>query len=184
VAWPDDTVERWITAHRTERLVDVARLVTWAGDSRVIGPLVVGVGVALAWRARQWRPLVLAIAGWLALEAGARVLKAVVDRPRPPLRDAVVVLANGSLPAAHVARAAFALAVLVVVVPQACRRWLVPAAVVLVAAVGWSRLELGSHWLTDTLVAWPLGLLAAWPLIRWHRQWSLPAPRPSADCRL
>jgi undecaprenyl-diphosphatase len=169
VAWPDDVVERWITAHRSARLVDLARVVTWAGDSRVVGPVVVAVGAALAWRARRWHPVVLAAVGWLCLEAGARCLKAVVDRPRPPFRDAVVVLANGSLPAAHVARAAFAMAVLAVVVPPTCRRWFVPAAVLLVAAVGWSRLELGSHWLTDTLVAWPLGLLAAWPLIRWHR---------------
>jgi len=170
VAWPDDAVERWITVHRTPRMVEVARVATWAGDSRVVGAVAVVVGVALAWRARRWQPLALAVGGWLAVEAGARILKLVVDRRRPPVRDAIVVLANGSLPAAHVSRAAFAAAAIAVALPRSWRPWFVPPAVALVAAVGWSRLVLGSHWLTDTLVAWPLGMLAAWPLARAERR--------------
>jgi undecaprenyl-diphosphatase len=168
-----------MTAHRTVRLVDAARALTWAGDSRVVGPVAVAVGAALAWRARRWHPLVLAVAGWLALEAGARVLKAAVDRPRPPFQDAVVLLAHGSLPAAHVARVTFALALIATLLPRAWRRWFLLPTAALVVAVAWSRLELGAHWLTDTLVAVPLGLLAAWPLLR--RQARPPSrPRSSA----
>jgi undecaprenyl-diphosphatase len=128
------------------------------------------VGLELARRARRWWPLGAAVGGWLGVEVVARVVKAIVDRPRPPFADAVVLLANGSFPAAHVARATFALAVVGVALPARWRRPWAVLGVVVVAAVGWARLELGSHWLTDALGAWPFGLLGALPLAwAWRR---------------
>jgi undecaprenyl-diphosphatase len=179
VPWPDHEVERWITEHRTETLVDLARAVTRLGDSVVVGIGVIAAGALLARRARRWTPLGLAAAGWLAVEAAARAIKAVTDRPRPPFDDAVVLLANGAFPSAHVARAAFLAAVVALTVGPRWRPAVVALAIVAVAGVAWSRIELGTHWLSDTVAAWPLGLLAAWPLgrsVRGHGERRLPSP--------
>ncbi|MCL6592475.1 MAG: phosphatase PAP2 family protein [Alicyclobacillus sp.] len=54
------------------------------------------------------------------------------------------------------------------------RRWLWMVALLLVVAIGWSRLYLGVHWPLDVLVGWGLGLLfalAGWSLgARWQER--------------
>ncbi len=173
----DEAIQRWVATHHRPWLDRAALLVTQLGGT----PLVLTVTVAVAllsWRrARAARrsgfaTVVLCVAGELAVELLARAMKAVIGRPRPPLRDAVVVLANSSLPAAHVSRAAYAGCLAVATRHTGpAHRWAMVALVAAVAAVAASRVVLGTHWFTDTLVAIPVGLLAAWwPATRLARQ--------------
>jgi undecaprenyl-diphosphatase len=94
----------------------------------------------------------------LAVELAARAVKAIVGRPRPPYDDAIEHLANSALPSAHVARVTVLVTLLVYLVPRRRRLAAVVIGVVVVLAVAYARMYLGSHWFTDTLVAWPFGL--------------------------
>jgi undecaprenyl-diphosphatase len=173
----DHAVERWITAHRTARLADIARVVT-NGGSWWFGTLVAVVaGVLLARRVGRRPVAVAVVAAALLLGPALRALKEVVGRDRPPFRDAVMHLTDPSFPSAHTARAAFVAGV-VVLAAASHRGWVIAVAVIYVMAVGWSRVELGVHWLSDTLGAVPIGLLFALPV------WLLargPAPDPPPD---
>jgi membrane-associated phospholipid phosphatase len=96
--------------------------------------------------------------------------KAIVDRPRPHVAMPVAHAAGASFPSGHAfSSAAFALALVAVVwtrATHALRIAVTVAGALLTMAVGFSRMILGVHFLTDVLGAWlgasalVLGLLA------------------------
>jgi len=157
----DQAISDWVFEHRTPWLTSVAWKLTAVGSTTVVAVGAVLVGVVLAVKRRSWIPLVACIAAAFAVEVTARSIKALVHRDRPPYDDAIEHLARSSFPAAHVARAALLCALVVMLLPRRWRVVTVPLAIVTVTGVAWSRVYLGSHWFTDTLVAWPIGLLAA-----------------------
>ena len=70
----DETVQRWVVAHRSPGLDRAAvRLTEWGAT-----PVVVGVSLAVAaiagWRTRRWWLVALCIGGELVVEAAARLL--------------------------------------------------------------------------------------------------------------
>jgi undecaprenyl-diphosphatase len=101
--------------------------------------------------------LVLLAFGLSAAASG--LIKAAVDRPRPPLDDpghlhALVALpASGSFPSGHATTAFAAAAALAVLVPRL--RW---PALALAALVAFSRVYLGVHFVLDVAVGALLGL--------------------------
>jgi undecaprenyl-diphosphatase len=139
------------------------------GSRWLIGALTIPMA-ALAWsRCRQLAVvLVLALPAGLALELG---LKALVDRPRPPLAEGF----GSSFPSGHVLAAA---AFWGLVPPWALivtrRRSVWAASVGLVAgivvAVGLSRIYVGAHWPSDVLGGYVIGamflLAAEWAVRR------------------
>jgi undecaprenyl-diphosphatase len=93
------------------------------------------------------------------------VTKAVVDRARPVVASPVVETpSNASFPSGHAMTALVTWGVLLLVVLPGVRRrarpWLVTVTVLLVAAVGVTRLALGVHFVSDVLAGWALG--AGW----------------------
>jgi len=93
-------------------------------------------------------------------------IKAVVNRPRPPLADRLVVETNGSFPSGHTTvcyrrrRGGDVLLLL----PRLARReqFVVGAGAIVVAS--WSvfrGLVLGVHWITDIAGGWGIGALVA-----------------------
>jgi undecaprenyl-diphosphatase len=177
----DRVVQQWVAGHHVHGVDRAALVLTRLGGTPVVLSVSVLVGVVAWRRSRRWPLLVACVAGEVAVEVAARVVKVAVGRPRPPFDQAVVVLANSSLPAAHVARALYAAALVWALVrsPRARRR----AALVLgavVVLVAWTRVELGAHWLTDTLAAVPLGLLAAVPPVRLLRRSPARGDQPDA----
>jgi membrane-associated phospholipid phosphatase len=89
--------------------------------------------------------------------------KAIVDRSRPHLAHPVAAAPGASYPSGHALTAAAAALTLVVLVwPRAAHRERVAAIVVaglLAATVGFSRMVLGVHFLTDVVGGW-LGAVA------------------------
>ncbi len=167
VAGVDRPMLTFLAAHREGWLTAAMRTVTTLG-SPVGVTLTVAAGVGLLWL-RNRRPSYWVIAGLALGGAGLieTVTKDVVDRSRPPVGLRVTeVSADGfSFPSGHATLAAAAYGVLAVLVVRQHGHLLTRLAVWTVAVagsatLGFSRLYLGVHWLTDVLAGWLLA--AAW----------------------
>ena len=144
-------------------------VLTLASAWWVKGPLLVGAGWCADLRCRRLFPLV-ALAATLSffLASGLNaVLKAIVDRSRPPeaigLDSLVGMPASPSFPSGH-AMTAFAVAAAIALLAPRLR-WPVLG---LAAVIGFSRVYLGVHFWLDVLVGAALGLAiglsVAWTL--------------------
>jgi membrane-associated phospholipid phosphatase len=129
------------------------------GDLVVLGPAVAVVAAWLFWRRRH-----IAAWHWIAAPAFALVLGAalgwLIDLPKPPAATAVP---GFSFPSQSVMLATVVYGFFAVLVaremPGRRRVWPYVVAAVLVALLGFSRLYLGAHWLSDVLAGASLGLL-------------------------
>jgi undecaprenyl-diphosphatase len=160
---------------RSAELTGLATAITTIGNTASMGLLATLVGLWLIRRRRGVDALFVVgtMAGASALFTG---IKRLLDRPRPPLADRLVVVSNESLPSGH---ATMAVAVLGSLVVLAWHRRGAMARVAMVAAVaGWAgavgltRVYLGVHWFSDVLAGWLVG--GAWlalcaALWSWHR---------------
>jgi membrane-associated phospholipid phosphatase len=135
-----------------ERVAAITIVAPWVAASLAL------VAAAVAWRRRRWatlrRSAVVALAGLVLIG----LLKGLLDRARP---IGVWGTDVASFPSGHVGNAALLCGVAVQLLAASAtprrRRatWLAGSlvAVALVAVVGWSRLFLARHWLTDVVGA-------------------------------
>lgn len=129
------------------------------GDAVVLTPAVLGVFAWLLWRRRH-----IAAWHWLAAPAFALVLTwflgYLLDMPKPPASTAVL---GFSFPSASVTMATVVYGFFAVLIarelPGRRRAWPYVVAGVAVTLLGFSRLYLGAHWLSDVLAGILLGLL-------------------------
>ncbi len=136
-----------------------------------IGGVLAGVALVLTRRVRAGLLSVLALGGTVVLSP---LTKLIVDRERPTVPHPVAHVAGPSFPSGHALTSFVAVAVVVVLIVPAARAALgaavVLGAVVVAGAVGFSRMFLGVHYLSDIVGAWLLGtawvaaavLLSAW----------------------
>jgi membrane-associated phospholipid phosphatase len=125
---------------------------------------VVGAVLAVIWR-RPWL-LVLVLASDLVADGLSLALRQAIGRDRPPLvypepKALVAVPHTGAFPSGH-ASSAFACAA---VLAWASPRLRVPA-LVLAAAIAWSRVYVGVHWPLDVLGGAVLGVLVSTVLLK------------------
>jgi undecaprenyl-diphosphatase len=119
-----------------------------------------------AWLLRRGLPrLALFVAVTVAVSPLLNTaVKLAVDRARPVLPDPVARASGLSFPSGHAQNAVVAAAVLLLVflpvLRGARRRVAVVASVLLVAAIGFSRVALGVHYVSDVLAGYVLG--GAW----------------------
>jgi membrane-associated phospholipid phosphatase len=149
----------WLEAMRhleTPFLTHLALVFNWLGRGlgRALTLAVVGL---LLLRRRRWLALVaFAVAESLAPLLSA-LLKAQVDRTRPP--DGLVHPGGASFPSGHVtyAGATCVALVLLFTTPGRRRRWWWALAGLGVVGMAWSRTYLQVHWLTDVIAGALLG---------------------------
>jgi undecaprenyl-diphosphatase len=138
-------------------LTDLAKVVTDLGALPTCLGVVVATSVVLASR-RQFPEILVLLVGFAVIYITVQATKAAIDRPRP---DAPLVETVGSaFPSGH---AAFATAWLACALMFTRRLHVVSAAlvtgaVVLVAAVGLSRIYLHAHLWSDVAGGWGLGV--------------------------
>jgi undecaprenyl-diphosphatase len=151
-------LHRYLLAHG-------GQLTIWRDISAVLSPGVLRIAAVVAAAVlflvrREWdAPLVLAISvlGTLVLSSLTKVL---VDRDRPHFAAPVARAAGQSYPSGHALTSFVTVVAILVVCPPGARRIAAAPAALVIAAVGFSRLILGVHYLSDVVGAWLLGV--AW----------------------
>jgi len=157
-----------VVAHRTPALNTAMKAITWLGSWVALVTTAV-LMVVLAVRGRLvWLAVVLAVAAWAGEASAVALAKHVVQRERPPKNIWLKSAHGWSWPSGHTATAVLVFAVLAIVLTQVYSSrlstvlsWI--AAVATMAAVGFSRVELGVHWTTDVLASF--ALVSIWLLV-------------------
>jgi undecaprenyl-diphosphatase len=158
-AGPLELDRSWSEAMRhleTPMLTHLALVFNWLGRGlgRAVALALIGL---LLLRRRRW----LALAAFAVAESLtpllSTLLKALVDRARPP--DGLVHPVGASFPSGHAAYAGATCVALVLLftTPGTRRRWWWALASLGVVGMAWSRTYLQVHWLTDVIAGALLG---------------------------
>ena len=144
--------------HRTGWLNPFFEGLSYAGR---LGLVWVAIALVLCALYRRWGLLGLTIIAVALADWSAMGLKALVDRPRPPLRYAepeplVRTPHDGSFPSGHAATSFAAATILSFAFPR-----LAPFLFVLAALIAWSRVYVGVHYPLDIIGGAILGILVA-----------------------
>jgi len=165
LAQMDTAVLGWLQTHGSESGERVFEFVSWLG-----APVMFAVDIAVAgWLAfhRSWRSFALwvtAIAGGAALD---EILKLSFQRARPSVASEFIHSGSWSFPSGHAMNSLVGYSMLAYLLrehianPRA-RASIAVAATLLIAAIGFSRLYLGVHYLSDVTAGYLAG--GAWVL--------------------
>lgn len=148
----------WLT-ERVERL-------TTFGSGFIVWPLVAAIAAGLA-ATRRWSEFAVLITAAIVLAVGVPALKEAIARPRP--EGGLVAVSSYSFPSGHAANAAwyvFLALLALYLAPLKHPRLLLAAATIFCLLIGFSRIYLGVHYLSDVIGGWALALAAftLWPV--------------------
>lgn len=154
----------WLETNRSPGMVSALRIATELGSTWWAICSATAFGIYLILRRRfYWLAAV-----WLSVFGGMLLnlqLKTVFQRARPSINSPILLLTGYSFPSGHTMAATVLYTVVAVYFVTHLRRGsaralVVLVAVILIAMVGFSRIYLGAHYLTDVLGAMAEGL--AW----------------------
>lgn len=160
----DASIDGWLHERATPAATAAMRAVSYLGGSIVLTGLALTAAALLARRrARAEVALVLLALGGAALLN--QVLKVAFHRPRPRFADPLETASSFSFPSGHATMSMAVYGALVFIAwhrlrHRPARALLIAGPAVLVAAIAFSRLYLGLHYLTDVLAGLSLG--SAW----------------------
>ncbi len=160
----DAQISTWLHTHRSPHLTTAFWIVTSLGSTVVVSCVAVTVGLYLLWK----RQLYWLAAIWISVLGGTllnKFLKYVFHRPRPHFDDPILALTSYSFPSGHTMAATVLYGVLATLLCTKIKRrrfrvLVILSASLLIALVGFSRMYLGAHYLSDVLGAIAEGL--AW----------------------
>lgn len=163
--WPavlDRAVLHLTVTRRTPMLTELAWVFTSLGSGPVLAAVAVTAATAIWFRARRLLPAA-AVPLTLAATAGlVTVLKIVLARPRPP---ASLVLGppavSQAFPSGHTTNGTVVYVLTAVLLAATvaapwARRTLLAAGAAVAVLIGWSRVYLGYHWMSDVVAGWLL----------------------------
>jgi membrane-associated phospholipid phosphatase len=144
-------------AHSSGRTISVAQALSWIGSASVRGAFILAAVVLLVLRhhARDAVLFVIVVAITIATNTA---FKEIFGRVRPALVPWLDDPQNLSYPSGHSANSMVVMLLATLLIGD---RRLVWAALVLVVAIGLSRVSLGVHWPTDVVGGWMYGAGAA-----------------------
>jgi undecaprenyl-diphosphatase len=160
----DVQLSGWLHAHASPLLTSAMFVVTSLGSTAWVTCCAVALGLYFLWQRRFY---------WLATVASSvfggmllnKLLKYAFHRPRPHVNDPILTLTSYSFPSGHTMMATVLYGVLAAYLLSETKDWrwrtlLILAASFLILLVGFSRIYLGAHYLSDVLGAMAEGL--AW----------------------
>jgi membrane protein DedA with SNARE-associated domain/membrane-associated phospholipid phosphatase len=157
----DRVLDAYLHARATPPLTTFFLIVTALGSIETIVLLGVVVAAFFAWR-RRW----LFLGSWLAAVAGSAVLnhllKGLFERPRPYFEHPLLIETSYSFPSGHAMESFVVYGMLAYFVILTLRSWesrvaVVFGAALLVVLIGFSRMYLGVHYLSDVLAGYAAG---------------------------
>jgi undecaprenyl-diphosphatase len=163
LAGPDHEVAGWFHAHLTRTFVSVLRAFTEFGSGEWIGVIMFALVLFFVWK--RWWPslvtLVVAVPGGMLMN---ELVKQLVQRHRPFVDGPFVDWSGYSFASGHTIGATllYGQLLLFVLPVLKARHWrllCISSAISLVLLVGFSRIALGAHFLTDVLTAIIFGVL-------------------------
>jgi undecaprenyl-diphosphatase len=145
------------------------RDMTALGGVTVLTLVVIAATLVLVFHRKRRQALVFA-ATLAATFLSSEVLKHLYNRPRPDLVPHGSYVYSASFPSGHSTLSAATYLTLATVIAslepeRGTKRLIYVVAVMLVVAVGFSRIYLGVHWPSDVLAGWSLG--SAWAFVAW-----------------
>ena len=162
----DGRVASFLAEHRHPWLTSAMKVLTWAGSTLLLAPLVIATGLVLRRATASWRPLVFLATCLACGGVSANLIKPAVGRARPddPLAHAI----GYAFPSGHATNSAagwlaLAVALGALTASRGRRLALFAGALLIAAIVGLSRVYLRVHAATDVLAGWALG--AAWVVV-------------------
>ena len=159
--------DRWLlrtlAQHRVAWVTQVAKAAMRVGTSLMVIGLIAVLGAVYLVVTRRWRQGASVALAVGATGAIVSVLKTIIDRPRPPREYSIIWVNGPSMPSTHAARIAAAAAGLLLAIEWRNRRTQVVvclAAAFSVIVIGFFLVYLGTHWPTDVLAGWAIGVAA------------------------
>ena len=162
----DQFLEQFLFAHRTPELISFFSWITDLGDARIVAIVCISMAILLL-RKHHFSyvaGLALVICGSTAT---SYILKKIVERPRPFPPIPAIFESGYSFPSLH-ATGAFALygfliyMIYKLLLPPHHRKALIALLSLLIVLIGFSRLYLGVHYLSDVLAGFVVGSLFLW----------------------
>ncbi len=160
----DKDVSVWLHERTAPGLLSVMHAVSGLGSRDFVAGVAGVTALLLVWSRRWYRllALVLVLPGGMFLDV---LLKLAFHRSRPNFAGSIVTFHGYSFPSGHAMAATLIYGLLAAFAVQLLRSWrwrmgTVAGAIVLVLLVGFSRMYLGAHYLSDVLGAVAAG--AAW----------------------
>lgn len=169
----------WLHAHATPQLTIVMLAVTYLHSTLGVSAMTLALALYLLWRRHRYLllALLLSVIGGMLLNV---LLKNVFHRARPKFADQILTLTSYGFPSGHTMAATCFYGALAVFAVWNLRAWrwrlaAVAIAGLLIVLVGFSRIYLSAHYLSDVLGAMAEGL--AWLAFcltamntMWHRR--------------
>ncbi|MBB2942670.1 undecaprenyl-diphosphatase [Actinoplanes lutulentus] len=170
-----DGLNRW--ASGSETVVAVLQQIASFGGRGFMIPLVALLVLILLIRRRP-RPAIYLIVTGLGAAILDPSLKALIGRVRPVVEAPVAQAPGNSFPSGHALGSMIVYGMIVLVFLPAVRpKWrpfFIGAAAVIVAAIGFTRIALGVHFVSDVLAGWLLGVawigVTAYAFRMWRRE--------------
>ncbi len=157
----DGWLVHWLASHRTPVGISLFEGVSFLGNWEVATVIII-VTVIILWTRRRQSALALALA-CAGSEATVYLGKAGFGRPRPPAVLSAVAELDASFPSGHanISVALYALGFYLLfrlVRSPRLKRLCLVLACLFPLLIGFSRLYLGAHYLSDVLAGWGVGL--------------------------
>ena len=163
LAGADHQIAGWFHAHLSQAFVNILRVLSEPGAAEWIGVVLFVAVISLVWK-RAWPALatiIIAVPGGMLLN---ELLKLAVHRHRPFLDGWFVDWSGYSFASGHTIGVTLLygqllLFVLPVIKSKRRQKLTILSAAMLVMLVGFSRIALGAHYLSDVIAAIFLGVL-------------------------
>lgn len=153
-----------VHAAAVQPVTDWILALTTLGGAHTVG-LVSALAIVVLAGLRRWHGAVTLALAVATTQLAVSLIKAFVERPRPPAGDALAQAHGYSFPSGHAAVSVALYATLALLCASACRGVargaILLAGVLLVLGVGASRVYLGVHYPLDVAAGWLTGALFA-----------------------